>query len=158
MLTQNHQKKNTLENLWGSYVKNSQQWTKWVFWDYKGKMDQTLSSVLKTASPNVGIEPTNQRLRVSCSIDWASQATPVNHYQHFPSALRSTWIQVMREREGLCRHPCAHQFFWVCRLVCGDFTLYPYNCASAPGSRYTPGLTTTSFMSPVVLASVHNRL
>lgn len=116
MQKQNHQKKNTLENLWGSYVKNSQQWTKWVFWDYKGKMDQTLSSVLKTASLNVGIEPTTRRLRVSCSIDWASQATPVNHYQHFPSALRSTWIQVMREREGLCRHPCAHQFFWVCRL------------------------------------------
>ena len=39
-------------------------------------------------APNVGLEPTTLRLRVSCSTDWASQAV------HLPDTLNTTYIYI----------------------------------------------------------------
>ena len=54
------------------------------------------SSMQKETSPNVGLEPTTLRLRVSCSTDWASRAlldSSLNGFQVKPMYLQSVISQ-----------------------------------------------------------------
>ena len=64
----------------------------------------------KKLSPNVGLEPTTLRLRVSCSTDWASRATgtkpyrdPFNFVFYYRAALRRVTLLL-----GLSWHRCSH--------------------------------------------------
>ena len=51
----------------------------------------------KIKSPNVGLEPTTPRLRVSCSTDWASQATCNHEIEH---AIWLRWLALIWDISG----------------------------------------------------------
>ena len=69
----------------------------------------------KGESPNVGLEPTTLRLRVSCSTDWASRAHSFLEVGSFPCLLLHKINQLSRQNYHLQWHAVVAE--WLRRLT-----------------------------------------